>query len=750
MKPRLSLPCWATSLALALFVASSAYGQIELGQTVISGSIEAGAYPQPVPDTSIAKFREYRDLAQQIWVPELQLFIGGKEQEYYANFDLINVAQEDEMYNLRLGRYGLLDIQAQWSEIPHFFSNDVARSPYIRNGSTYTLLSRPSTPGVGEPAGQNVGDWLNRTARPMDLSLLQGIANLNIRYTPTPEWTLTASYNFQNPSGTRAFSTLIGTSPGTYNIVELFEPIDYRIHNYEVGAEYARRGWSLAFKYQGSFFNNAYTTLTWDNPVTWGEMTGPNGTCVDSAVYDRSAGTGPCHGRMSLFPSNQAHTLVASGTGTLPFNTHIMANVSYGFWLQDEPFLPFTINSALTQVPLPRQSLQGDVQPFFANLTIVSNPIERLLLKATYSYYDYNNATPAMRFPTNPPLNDVISSEETTTTHPFAFSIQDINLQTSYNLSEQLAARFVYDLHTYHNKGLNVSQQDRSTYGPVLDWTPKEWLEFRGSYQYSWRTSPSYRDDENYSGQRRFDQASVKIHQFNIHTQVMPRKDLTLYAEANYDDYDYPASEAGRQHFSSYSPSAGVNYNPVERVNFFADYSWMAYDWDLKSIQRANSTAGGCPGSRDDQTIQNCPGRAWVSLGRNQGSSMDFGFDILVPKNWLLRNASRFRLQYTYTVGTDTIHAYGDTVGLPPLGATNYPDAGSQFHELIVRYQYQLRKNMAINVGYVFNHYGENDFGVDNMTPWMGSASPYSAFLGDRIKTPYNANVGFASFKLGF
>lgn len=746
MKPRLSLQRWAVSIALALLVTGSAYAQIDLGQTVISGSIEAGAYPQPVPDTSIAKFREYRDLAQQIWVPELQLFLGGKEQEYYANFDMINVAQEDEMYNLRLGRYGLLDIQAQWFEIPHFFSDDVARSPYIRNGSTYTLLSRPG-PGA-DPTGAKFGTWLNQNARPIDLSMLEGVANLNIRYTPTPEWTLSASYNFQNPTGNRAFSTLFG-SPGSFNINELFEPIDYRIHNYEVGAEYARHGWSLAFKYQGSFFNNPYTTLTWDNPDTWGEMTGPNGTCVDSATYNRSAGTGPCRGRANLFPSNQAHNFVATATGTLPFSTHVMANLSYGIWLQDAPFLPFTINSALPQVALPRQSLHGDVQPLFANLTVVSNPIERLRLKATYTYYDYHNATPAMRFSTLPALNDV-SSSGTDSSYPFAFSIQDINLQLTYNLSEQLAASFVYDLHTYHNKGINVPQQDQSTYGPVLDWTPKEWLEFRSSYQYSWRDSPSYYDAGSYSGLRRFDQASLKVHQFNIHAQVMPRKDLTFYAEANYDDYDYPASDAGRQHFSSYSPSVGVNYNPIERVNFFADYSWMAYDWNLESIQRANSGAGGCPATAAAQTIQNCPGRTWFSSGRNQGSSMNVGFDILIPKNWLLVNASRFRFQYTYSVGTDTIHAYGDTIGLPPTGATNYPNVGSQFHELMVRYQYQLRKNMAINVGYIYNHFGENDFGVDNMTPWMGSLAPYSGFLGDSIKTPYNANVGFASFTLGF
>ena len=47
------------------------------------------------------------------------------------------------------------------------------------------------------------------------------------------------------------------------------------------------------------------------------------------------------------------------------------------------------------------------MRPFFANFTIDSNPIKPLDLKATYSYFDYDNQTPPITFTGVKSLNDV-------------------------------------------------------------------------------------------------------------------------------------------------------------------------------------------------------------------------------------------------------------------------------------------------------------------------------------------------------
>ncbi len=152
---------------------------------------------------------------------------------------------------------------------------------------------------------------------------------------------------------------------------------------------------------------------------------------------------------------------------------------------------------------------------------MVSDPIEKLDLKAAYSYYDYDNETPAMVFKSVPTLNDVASTWSATA-YPFAFSTQKIEGTESYNITEQIAARFVASIETDHNKGLMVLQQDTTTFGPVLDWNPYDWLGFRTSYQHAYRDSPGYDNNRtslvNENAEttelgdlRRFDEATVKV-----------------------------------------------------------------------------------------------------------------------------------------------------------------------------------------------------------------------------------------------
>ena len=358
------------------------------------------------------------------------------------------------------------------------------------------------------------------------MSLLNGVANLNIRYTPDPHWTYTAQFNFQNPSGNDySFGTMFGPSPGTYNISQVTQPVNYDIYNYGVGVEYAADWWTLGAKYNGSFFENQDSVLTCSNPNVWSELS-PTGACTSSATYSPTGGTGPCTGRMQLYPDNQAHTFTVDGGATLPFNTRAMGSLSYGWWLQSESFIPYTANSALPSQRLPQSNLGGDVQPFFANATLVSNPIEPLELQGTYSYYDYNNEDPAIAFKGIKSLNDVASTF-TATAFPFSFSDQNIDLSASYRITPTLAARLVGRIDTEHNSGLMVLQQDTTSYGPVLDWTPLDWLEFQSSYQYANRDSPGYNNNrtslvEQDAGSteladlRRFDEATVHVNQLDL------------------------------------------------------------------------------------------------------------------------------------------------------------------------------------------------------------------------------------------
>jgi hypothetical protein len=138
-------PGFVALLALVLAPWPAA-AQVDIGNYTATGSAEAGAFLEPAPPTNVAKIREYQDLAQQIIAPELKLLVHDNQDRVFADFHALNVGQTNELYDLHFGDYGLLDIDAQWQEIPHFLSDNIAQSPYQQNGGNFTLNSIPKPP----------------------------------------------------------------------------------------------------------------------------------------------------------------------------------------------------------------------------------------------------------------------------------------------------------------------------------------------------------------------------------------------------------------------------------------------------------------------------------------------------------------------------------------------------------------------------------------------------------------------------
>lgn len=753
---------FAGSLSFALFflLASTTWAQIDVGNFTISGAGEVGGLPMSRSGKD-SKFEEYRDLPETVIVPELQLMIGGKKEDFYLNFDAGKVGREDQNFSLRAGRYGLLDIQFEWDQIPHLF--DTARTPFSTNGGNFTLSSRPTLPvsGANTCGANSVCQWLNQQGvdHPVDLSILDKIARLKVRYTPNPGWTFTGTYWSNRDTGNRAFGILNGASSSTMNISELAEPIDYQTHNVELGGEYAGKGWSVALKYNGSFFHNNVSTLDWDNPIhaiVGGTTIGNaifGGSCVDSIAFTPASGIGPCQGRLDLYPSNQAHTISLTGTATLPLNTRFLATASYGWRLQDDRFLPFTNNRCYTTNPLlvgsaspdctvalvamptiSRNNFGGDVRPLMVNTTLVNNSlVSGLNLKAFYRLYDLSNHSASVKFPQGFVINDTTINVDETENELNSYSKNTAGLEAGYNFTSWLNGKFSYTWDKMHRTTFETVNSNEHTLGPTLDIKALSWLSFRAKYSHSWRDSDASGTtlEMVYLGKRNRDKAS-------LYTDITPLDNLTFYAgfEATADTYPNGSastilSNAGLQNNHNYSPSVGFLYSPLDWLRLFGDYNWDLNKWKLNM----NNSTG------------------VISNGRDRVNTFSLGSDMEIIKNLL-----GFRLQYTFSQGLSEISNRG---GAGPA-ATDYPNSISTWHELLARFEYQIHKNVALKVGYYFNALREKDPGVDLMKQWMGDvidpgenanqlgSQQRSIFLGDQFKGPFTAHVGFVALRLKF
>jgi MtrB/PioB family decaheme-associated outer membrane protein len=757
-----------TRLVLFLFLSSPAWGQINVGDYTISGSGEIGGLPRGFKG-DLSRFEEYRDIPESVIVPQLQLMIGGKKEDYYLYADSYKTGLNDQSYTLRVGRYGILDMEFQWDQIPHWFS-DVARTPYVRSGGHTTVFSLSSKP-TATTASPNCAtsptcQWLNTTAQPINLSLYNGIARFKVRYTPQPGWVFTAGYWQNHNVGDRAFGALFGTSPGSYNITELAEPIDYQTHNIELGGEYAANGWSVGLKYNGSIFDNLRSSIVWDNPMN---LSGVGTACRDSATLNYTTGTGACRGRMDLYPNNQAHTVTLSGAATLPYKSNFMGTASYGVRLQDASFLPFTINSCYGSGPVPatcrdaartplptisKNSLSGDVRPLLVNATLVNNFFEGVTLKSFYRYYGLSNESSQVHLPqgfivldTGPRTGAPLENEL------YSYAKNSVGFEGGYNFFRWLSAKFSYGYDRMHRHDREVFNADEYGVGPTFDIKPTSELLFRISYRHLWRNISAYNalpeaDAANIS--RKFDEAARRRNRASLFAQYTPLDNLEVHwgFELTTDRYLY--ATVGAQNDNNYSPSFGFVYTPLEWLRVFADYNWDRNDWKMDVQDRTSLTQ--TPATNCFPAVPLSANQCWTSRGKDISNTISFGSDMdLIP------NLLGFRLQYTFSNGNSVVTASGDQQSTTP--ASNYPIIKNQWYELLARFEYKLQQNLALRFGYYYNHATEKDFGVDIMKPWMGDVDVVptpnanvarSVFLGDRIKGPFTANVGFVTLAFKF
>jgi len=704
------------SLALVFFSASRTWAELDFGNYTISGSAEVDALPRSFSGDR-SKFETYRDIPESAVVPSLELLIGSKKQDFYFNFDAGHVGRDDQIYQLRFGRYGLFDVELEWNQIPHIFNIDNARTPFKIDGGSYTLRSRPTALD-----GATFSNWINdpNNTRHIDLSMLEQIGKISIRYTPNPGWTFTGKYWAQLNDGNRAISFPIGGGSSS-PITELAEPIDYQTQNIELGGEYRGKWWSLGLKYNGSIFHNSTSTLTFDNA----RGVGPN--CVDSISV-------PCNARVDLYPSNQAHTFTLTGTANLPLKTHFLGTASYGWRLQDDSFLPFTINRCYTGGPcagalqvmpsLSRGDLNGDMRPAMVNLTLVNNFINNLNLKAYYRFYDLGNRTSPV-FTTGTVRNDQGNpGSDWTVANQYAYSKNTAGFDAGYTFTRWLSGKFKFSWDRTHRSINDIDEpsnvalnQDEYKVGPTFDIKPFSWWLLRAAYQHSWRFAPEYRDPNSMFWLAKRYQDKV-----NLFTDISPWETVSFHAGFDYTTDKYPASTFGIQDMQTYSPSVGVLYAPLEWIKFFADYNFDHYTWSNAYNTTRHTT------------------------GKDKVNTFSVGSDVDVIKDLL-----KFRIQYAFSQGLNEFS--NKLTSTPGVQNPKWPNSENTWQELLTRFEYQVHKNIALQLGYYFNKYHSKDYGVDIMQPWMGgfdSSQINGVFLGNRFKGSYTAHIALLGLKVKF
>ena len=673
------------------------HGRIEVGVRQMTGKLNS------------SKFLEYRDISDGFFVERFELTLDDLGQErWFLNLQARETVEKDQSYLFGFGRYGTFDLQLRGDQTPHDFT-DAARSfffgssaggyavsPFIRA----SLSTNPSTLPL-----------LLEGAPPIGVFLRRNNAGGLFTFTPSANWTLKFDYGTENQLGVRPFGT---TTNSFTNMLEFPEPIDYRTNLVKANAEYANRKWGIQVGYSGSFFRNDISELIWENPFR-----------LTDAV------NGAARGRLDLYPDNSAHNLSFAGAVNLGASTRFMASIVPGWMRQNDPFLPFTINTALTGVPsLPANSLTGEKQTLAMNYTLTNHYFPAWSFTARYRSYDYNNHTPSFIF------DGYVRTDASLVTTarrnlPYAYHRQTLGVDASWEFRKGSFVKFLYDWEGFSRDYRDVEKSSEHTAGVSWDFNPQKWFLLRTSYKHSERDPKHYEPNEEsfpfgegvgVLGQlhelRKFDEAARSRDRLDALLQLTFTDTVAASAFFGTSQDDYKDSLYGLLKDINYNFGFDFTYSPRPEISLFAEYTREKYKYSQRSRQRTPT---------NDSTNND-----WFSDMRDRIDTWAVGVDGSVFDNRIVLESF-----YSLSAAKGSIRtlALGSSAlpGFLVTTAQDYPDTSNRFHQLVSSVKVRLPKHFWPKFEYRFEKYGRVDFQTDRLDPYMVPLDPStntSIFLG--------------------
>jgi MtrB/PioB family decaheme-associated outer membrane protein len=714
----------ALAAVLVLGAATAAGAQTSLYGWNVEGEVELGGrfyIDKPDPEER-AKLEEYRDLDEQPF-GAFRLGLFEPNERYRIELGGVKIGQDDQEFFLSAGRTGLWRFEFDWDQTPHVFSTNARLLATEPSEGVFTLPTpRPSLPTY------NAAPTLD------EISTRWDTARFGFTLTPSPDWDLQLEYTWIHKDGDRPIGMAFG-SPGG-NFYEILQPIDQDVHDFRIRGTWSGSGWQLQAGYTLSVFHNGETAVVADNP------------CFRLSACGGDA-SGPQRGQLSQPPSNMAHTVSVAGSVLLPMRTRVSANLSYSLRLQDEPFLPHTINPAIRSatLALPASSLDGVVGTFLFNLDATSRPLPPLTLTARYRLFDVDDMTDDLEFPGHV-VNDRTLVTEPRVAGRWEYTRQNADLDARWRFGPPVALTIGGGWERWdRNEHREANTTDEYFAKAALDWTPIEWLLARLTYRPSFRRLDEYNtfahlqhsvveEDPVAESQgqspllRKFDEADRDRQRVDLLLQFTPSEVLTISPAFSYRHDDYIDSALGLQEADAWSAGLDLTWSPLAWLSLSAGYVYEKIDQQQRSRSREVS------GARTLDFLD----YDWVSDNVDTIHTLYVGVRAtLIPNRleWILNIA------YEDAVGEiNTRNPIPPTSGTPAQQANAtakpFPSFKDSLFHLDTAFRYRFLKAWTFTLGYMFEVFDQADFRTDGLNPFVPGVT--SIYLGNDFKD-YTAHI---------
>jgi MtrB/PioB family decaheme-associated outer membrane protein len=734
------------------------------------------------PNLNTSKFSEYRDMRNGLYLRRADLkFENVLNSKNYLLLKSQRTLYRDQSYLATFGQYGKFKLQFRYDEIPHTYS-DTTRTLFTQTSLgvwNFPALIRQSLQAPLAP-GTSLASIINTQVVPQSNfitpSIIRKAGTALLSYNLTPAWNLNGLFWRESQRGLRPIGLIMNSSPSASATagfgVELPEAINYFNNLVRFGAEYGKRKWGLQAAYIGSFFQNNTKQMVWDNPFR----------LTNEQI------TNPLSGRSSLYPDNRAQYLSFAGATDVTKYMRFTASITPGWLRQNEPFLPYTTNTAINTCGagtsacsslgvLPALGLTGNKQTLAMNYTLVTTAWKNFEFKTAYRHYDYNNNTPVFNFT---PVEGDAAAPATASNTPFGFNRKNVEVTGNWYFAKKSSLKVGYEGEWMDRSHRDVARSMENSFIAAVDWVPFKDLLFRLSYRHSDRKPDAYQDDNasdpvtgvgitcadtttvsftsDQRCSRRFDESARLRNRGDGLIQYSPTDKLTLSAfggtlQDNFNRLGGTNSPTALNFLTgsaatvtpyylygvlkdiSYNYGFDADYALLTQVSLFAEYSHERYYKRIISRLRSPANAG--------QTILTCagcdtPNNDWESVTREPVDIYSAGTDLYLGKKvyfttYYSLSATKGNVD-SRPLGDPTILAGANQfLLLGTSSATNYPETVNRIHEFVVIFKYKLRENLTPKVEYRYQQWDNKDYQTSPMTQYMGcvsSAPPAAPVVG--------------------
>ncbi len=496
----------------------------------------------------------------------------------------------------------------------------------------------------------------------------RNIYTIGGRYLAGSRFSFSLDYRRQENDGTK----IQGGSTFT-NSSLLPMPFDYVTDEVDFEARYGADDYFVALSWYLSDFQNDNTGLSWEQPFT-----GAPG--ADTLAQAQA-------------PESRFQQVTLAGGYSLPeLRTVMSLSASVGRIEQDTEFLPYTVNTVLPTVPLPRASLDAEVDTTNFAASITSRIIEKGRVKFSYRYNERDNK--AAQDLWNRVIVDTFPDAGEELNIPYSFERSHLSLSGDYDLLDMLRVSAGYDRRDVDRDFQEVvSQTEDSGWGRVrIRPAPTVDIDLRGG--------ASKRDEDNY------DEA------FAVATGQNPlmRKYHLAYRYREFGDVTL-----------NWSPAAApVSFS---LTGLFADDSYSRSELGLIAGEEL-SVALDVGWSISETTS------AYLNTGYDTIESTQFGSEGFAEADWRADNEDEFttigaginfrEIGEKFDLQLDYVHSDGNSsivLDSASDSAEQFPDLETTLDYLRLRLGFRQSERMEWNLYALYQTFESEDWALQGVAP---------------------------------